>query len=204
MREPDDYYTTPSWAVRRLLEAWTPPDEGTVVEPSAGNGAIIKACSGVIRPSRWLALEIREEARGELQQLCSTVIEDFLRSGARPDPAVTVVMGNPPFSKAFEFVVEAQRRFPRAEICYLLRLAFAASDGRNEFMRRYPPDVYVIPDRISFTGEGADNSEYGWFLWPNEVRPGRFQVLKTTPLAERQQDRGHRVMIEPAQRALFG
>jgi hypothetical protein len=212
VREPDDFYTTPSWAVRRLIEAWR-PRLGAIVEPSAGNGAIIRAANAVIPElaPRWFAYEIREEERETLGALCNAVIGNFLtdttvNAGGR-DFSVKTVLGNPPFSKAWEFVHEARRRFPTAEVCYLLRLAFAASADRAPFMRECPPDVFVVPDRISFDGVGADSADYGWFVFPPAVpgatrSAGAFRVLNTTPLAERKLDRGHAVLIEDAQTRL--
>jgi hypothetical protein len=212
-REKEDYYTTPSWAVRRLLEAWTPTPSGTLVEPAAGNGAIIRAMAAApaaIAISRWRAFEIRDEERETLSALCPTVIGDFLpRPGAdlvEPDPLVTAWIGNPPFSLAFDFIVECMRRFPCAYGVFLLRLAFAASAERCAFMRANPPDVLALPDRISFDGEGGDSTDYGWFVFHPvaERGAGLFRVLNTTPLAERKLDKGHRVLIEPAQREMFG
>lgn len=210
----DDYFTTPSWSVRRLLEAYQPPP-GMLVEPTAGNGAIIRAMAAApaaIPTDRWRAYEIREEERETLTALCPTVIGDFLPDpklcGAdmfSPDPMVKAWIGNPPFTFAFEIILECIRRYPAAVGVFLLRLAFAASAERCPFMKAHPPDVLVLPDRISFDGEGADNSDYAWFVFhPVERGAGRFLVLNTTPLAERKLDKGHRVLIEPPQRELFG
>lgn len=204
-READDYYTTPSWAVRRLLESWTPP-AGVLAEPSAGNGAIIRAAEQCgIRTSRWHAFEIREEESARLSDLCTTQIQDFLRAGADPVVDVGAVIGNPPFSHAFEFILEARRRFPVAQVCYLLRVAFAASEDRNPFMRDNPPDVYLLPNRPSFTGQGTDSADYAWFIWhPVQGRSsGSFRVLAHTPLEERKRDRGHEVLIPDRQIGLF-
>lgn len=211
MRDPDDYYTTPSWCVRRLLDAWK-PRPGILVEPSAGNGAIIRAFSAVIPGRDWVAIERREEeARSLLQTGAVASIDDFLvdEGGAARAAArlrVSAVIGNPPYSHAWQFVHEARRRFPGADVCYLLRLAFVATADRAPFMRECPPDVYVLPDRPSFTGEGGDSADYGWFVWPPVVArgAGALRVLAVTPLAERQLDRGHRVVVEPPQRSLFG
>ena len=208
VREPDDYYTTPSWAVRRLLERWKPPTFGLLVEPSAGNGAIIQAAAAVgIEPWRWWAYEIREEEREKLAALCTPIIGDFLVDephGDLADDAVTAVIGNPPYSLAWEFIKESSRKFPGAEICFLLRLAFAASEERNAFMRDSTPDVYLLPNRPSFTGEGTDSADYAWFVWQPETRAaGKFVVLDNTPLAERKRDRAHAVMIEDPQKELF-
>lgn len=200
VREPEDYYTTPSWAVRRLLEAWRPP-AGVWMEPSAGNGAIIRAVNAIRPWTDWRALEIRDEERETLEALCPTTIGNFLRD-SELDLDVVTVIGNPPFSLAWEFIQRAREVYPNAEVCFLLRLAFAASKDRCAFMRAHPPDVFVLPDRPSFTGEGGDSADYAWFVWPTESCAARFQVLNTTPLAERKLDCGHKVMVEPAQRSL--
>ena len=42
MRRDRDYYPTPSWCVRALLETVDLPT-GTWLEPTAGDGAIIRA-----------------------------------------------------------------------------------------------------------------------------------------------------------------
>jgi len=220
-REPEDYYTTPSWCVRRLFEAWRPRRDGVWLEPSAGNGAIIRAIDDIdlgehesgSRPWKWLACEIRDEERETLADLVgpgNVTIGSFVFDGAcgfhAEDRDVTLVIGNPPYSLAWPFVAQARQRFPCATICYLLRVAFAASEERNAAMRYRAPDVYLLPNRPSFTGDGSDSADYAWFVWPAVVErsAGRFQVLNTTPLAERQRDRGHAVMIEDPQRELFG
>jgi len=179
---------------------------GTIIEPSAGNGAIIRACEPVIPASRWFAYEIREEESDGLNRMCNHVSGNFLKHEALDlEPRdVTAVVGNPPYSLAWEFVQRSIALYPNAEVCFLLRLAFAASEERNEFMRRRPPDVYVLPNRPSFTGEGSDSADYAWFVWPAVSRAARFQVLKTTPLAERQRDNGHAVMIPDPQLELVG
>jgi hypothetical protein len=71
----------------------------------------------------------------------------------------------------------------------LLRLNFLGSSVRAQFMRSHTPDVYVLPNRPSFTGNGTDSIEYTWFVWRhgNAGRAeGKLTLLSETPLAERQ------------------
>lgn len=208
VREPEDFYTTPSWCVRRLLEAWSPPAGDLWLEPSAGNGAIIRSVKAIRDDMHWLAVEKRDEEREALTiDRCAFYLENFLTF---PFPAstfrmVSVVIGNPPYAHAEEFIHRARSLCPRAEIVFLLRMAFVSSRERSAFMQAEPPDLDVLPDRPSFTGEGGDSADYAWLHWPPVPRAaGAVRVLKLTSLEERQRDRGHRVMIEPAQRALFG
>ncbi len=119
-REPEDFYTTPSWCVRRLLEAWRPTRHGPWVEPAAGNGAIIRTvdASPGNRPPEWRAFEIREEERSELVRLCgaNARIENFLHVTDAPDPDVAVVLSNPPYTWAFEFLRQSKRPAATAPI----------------------------------------------------------------------------------------
>jgi hypothetical protein len=184
---------------------------GPWVEPGAGNGAIIKVvdASPSNRPGVWRAFEIREEEREELTRLCGAGgrIENFLHVNDEPDPDVAVVLGNPPYSIAFDFVRQAHRLYPRAEIVFLLRQAFTASQDRYRFMRQHVPDKFELPDRPSFLGgdTGGDSADYAWMRWPEkwERTRGDLYLLNQTPLAERKLDRGHEITVVDPQVALF-
>jgi hypothetical protein len=205
---PEDYFTTPSWVVRRLLEQMSLPG-GVWVEPSAGNGAIMRAVNAVRDDVQWLACELREEERDALALIdwCRPHIGNFLTEEVFPDYAseVSVVLGNPPYSHAFEFLLRAHHLFPAAEIVLLLRQAFTASQERYEFMSTHFPDKQEVPDRISFTGDGSDSADYAWMRWPAawERTEGSCLLLAQTPLVERKLDHGHIVQIESKQRTLF-
>lgn len=185
VRRPDDFYETPAWCVRRLLEAVDLPG-GVWIEPSAGHGAIIKAVNAIRSDVRWAGFEIRPEAREHLDPLVfnhGSVNMDFLKTNWLDTPAV--VIGNPPYSQAMEFVTHAL--YSGAYVAFLLRLNFLGSDKRSAFMRGHMPDVYVLPNRPSFTGGGTDAIEYAWMVWPpnHERYIGHSQVLKETSRQER-------------------
>jgi hypothetical protein len=185
VRVASDFYPTPAACVARLLEVVNLPSDGLWLEPAAGDGAIIRA----IGERRWIAIEIREECRLALGGLLfdhpgsSVGIADFLSEPVRND--YRVVITNPPYSLALEFIKRSFQVAPNAWIVMLLRLNFAASQKRAAFMRAFPPDVYVLPNRPSFTGTGkTDATEYAWFIWPAEParstrKCGTFQVLRT-------------------------
>ncbi|MBT3224475.1 MAG: hypothetical protein HN348_35860 [Proteobacteria bacterium] len=143
-RSPADYYPTPAWCVRRLLEEVELPG-GVWVEPCAGDGAIIHAVNAVRGDVEWQANELRKECRGDL---CSAIgrpdrvhigdIDSFM-----PSPAPVVAITNPPFSAAMEVVNWCRLH---ADITVLLlRLNFLASAQRAPFMRANAPDIYVLP-----------------------------------------------------------
>jgi hypothetical protein len=88
---------------------------------------------------------------------------------------------------AEEFIRHARALFPNAELVFLLRIAFLASAQRMALWRDIgAPDVYVLPNRPSFTGSGTDSADYAWFRWPADKREaGCLRILGETPVAER-------------------
>jgi len=185
----DDFYPTPAWCVGRLLDRLPLPG-GRWLEPGAGEGAIIKAVARA--DVRWTAIELRADCRQSLEVLVNSslvFIGDYLSStGTHPlgEQSFDVILANPPFTLAMDFVQESLRRAPI--VIMLLRLNFLATGKRSDFMRTHCPDVYVLPDRPSFTGKGTDSIEYAWFVWSQGVAPrhtGKIEVLDSTPMRER-------------------
>jgi hypothetical protein len=182
-RSPADFYATPEWCVRRLLEE-VPLPGGRWLEPAAGDGAIIRATSrdDVV----WTAWEIRETEATSLQKSVSgsdVHIGDFVeaaRTGELRERRFDVAITNPPFRLAQEFIDGCLSCADT--VVMLLRLNYLASKGRWQFMRGNTPDVYVLPNRPSFTGGKTDSIEYAWFVWPRERRTeGKVRVLGLRP-----------------------
>ena len=189
-RSPADYYPTPAWCVARLLEAVDLPD-GLWIEPCAGVGDIVAAVQATGRSPRWAVNELRAECRPALQGLCRA--QDSVSIGPMEDWAppgrAAVAITNPPFRLAQEVVAWCRQHADVAVL--LLRLNFVGSERRAPLMRAHPPDVYVLPNRPSFTGKGTDSVEYAWFVWDQRraadpAAGGRLRVLDLTPAAARQ------------------
>jgi len=183
--ESDDFYETPLWCVERLLEAYTPPP-GAWLEPCAGRGAIVFAVNKVLpNHAGWTAFDKNPVMHDALAKYSTagTVLAptDFL--AYVPPRGYDVLMTNPPYKLAPAILSHAVR-VSRVTIL-LLRLSFLATQDRNEFMKISAPDVYVLPDRPSFRGEGkTDSTDYAWFVWDRAVMPrrvGHIRVLNTTP-----------------------
>lgn len=179
VRHPDDFYETPAWCVHRLLEAVELPFSRWL-EPSAGAGAIRSAVDAFVWRSlvTWTELDINPRRAGIIQ-------EDFL--SARFDRGFDVVIGNPPFRLAEDFVRRAVGLAP--VVAFLLRLNWLASAKRADWLQKHTPSIYVLPNRPSFTGKGTDATDYAWFVWGTE--PGHVdygptvKILATTPASER-------------------
>lgn len=188
-RKPYDFYPTPKWCVDRLLDEVVLPG-GRWLEPGAGTGSIIKAVNARRQDVRWTAVEINEDAAWDLDKIPGVTRvypSDFMTLHPLHEinsAPFQVAIGNPPYSRAMEFV---EKSFAYAQtVVMLLRLNFLGSEERASFLRGYPPDVYVLPNRPSFTGKGTDSIEYAWFVWSSPTKSsGTIKVLNSTPKQER-------------------
>lgn len=196
-RSEADFYRTPAWTVHRFLERCQLPG-GDWLDLGAGEGDIIRAVQsfcdqprGYDIGARWTAVELRAQCRPMLEEVADHVVIANAISATKRDVGgrakFAVSCGNPPFRHAIDFIHQSLRLARWTAL--LLRLDFLAGAERQTFMREHPPDVYVVPDRISFTGDGGtDSTEHAWFVWNPKHRyrrAGRIEVLDTTPLPVR-------------------
>jgi hypothetical protein len=204
-----DIYPTPAWAVHRLLDSNVPLRPGLWLEPCAGYGAIIRAVEG--HPATrgrvlWRACEIRPEVEGLLtKSLESTgspgpVIADFLTLEQDRLRECTVVLTNPPFSLAEQFLLKCMALAPLATVVFLLRSNFIGGEERCQWLRDHVPDTYALPNRPQFRGEGSDSTEYSWMVWePGAIskvrRRGYHEILEETPLAVRRRDKEEAISL---------
>ena len=167
-RAKGDFYETPAWCVDAIIPH-LPFDTATfVVDAGAGNGAISAAISSRFKSLEVLGVEknpeLVEQARARGLYAAEFVEGDFEKWS--PNAAPEIVIMNPPFSRALEFVQRGLHVVKRGGIvCALLRLSFLASKSRREFLKKHRPDVYVLTKRPSFTGGGTDATDYAWFQW---------------------------------------
>lgn len=187
VRRTDDFYATPAWCVHRLLEADVlPAGGGKWFEPAVGDGAIVKAVhsfTGIeyVSGERWDCCDLRPNAFGDELDFLE-VAPKLLKAGDHWPVAIT----NPPYSLALEF---ARAMLPLANyVAILTRLNFLAGGARRKFFANDMPDVYVLPNRPSFTEDGrTDATEYAWLVWtPERGRTeGKIRILEETPVKER-------------------
>lgn len=178
--EPFDRYLTPSWPVARLLERVAFPGYRWL-EPAAGEGSLVQAVRDVRPNVEFTTVEIRE---GCDVDLCA----DFIWWGCpeldplMPPGGWDVCITNPPFSLALEF---AEVALEKAQVvAFLLRADWAGGSNRTRWHQKHPSDIYFLPERIDFTGDGGDQYNYAWFVWG----PGRghyHEWLAHTPERER-------------------
>lgn len=145
-RQMHDLYPTPAPAIDTLLSAMSIPTDIEFHEPCRGAGAIYDR----ILCGHKNYCEIAEGI-------------DYLTYS--PPRMVDLIVTNPPFSLAIEFLQKSLRE--AVTVVYLLRLNFLGSQKRKAFWQANPPShVLVLSRRPCFTNDGrTDSIEYAWFAW---------------------------------------
>ena len=181
----NDNYETPHWCVEWLLDEVELPG-GKWLEPAAGSGGIIRAVNEHRSDVAWTAVEKREECERFLMGLVEpgSLYRDFLQESC---PArqrrFDVVISNPPFSEAEQFVLAS---LPLADkVVMLARLDWLGSlREKRPWLVDHQPDVYVLGKRPWFILDGRemkkpDLSNYGWLVWPGDKKrtEARLKIL---------------------------
>ncbi|MCG3177480.1 MAG: hypothetical protein MOGMAGMI_02454 [Candidatus Omnitrophica bacterium] len=185
-------FFTPPEAIRLMLSVLDPHtdqhDGVRILEPCAGEGRIIRELRGAYPEACLMAVEPRDELRGDCDAAGADVV---VTSGAveyaerlaigryRP---FDIIVTNPPFSMACD-IWDACWPLLRhgGQQVFFQRLSWLSSQSRAEFWDRYPgTDVWVCPGRFSFVDSGAvDRWDYGVFVCRkgDHERTGRWRRL---------------------------
>jgi hypothetical protein len=163
-REISDYYQTPEWIIKEFWEAFK-AKEGSQFErcldPCAGGSDIQPmAYPNAIKELEFITIDIRQDSKAESKF-------DYLTY--RPILLYDLVISNPPFALAQEFVVHTLDKviYTGAFCAFLLRLNFLGSKKRKETLfDRYPPKyIFVHSKRPSFVQGSTDSIEYAHIVW---------------------------------------
>lgn len=184
-RHPDDFFTTPAWCTRAIVRHLDLQAADVIVEPCCGEGAILKVLSEEFDGIDFTVFGIEiDEGRAATAKRAGFEVDtgDALtheRWDQSVNGRVTHVITNPPYKLAMEFVEKALVEVVSlgGTAAFLLRLNWLASQGRADFHRKHPCDVYVLPRRPSFAHSGkTDATEYCWMVW-RKNGGGRWQIL---------------------------
>lgn len=153
-----DEYQTPVWAVKLIMNEIDWNAFPTFLEPCLGKGNIFNNYPNPQKAFCDISIGV-----------------DYLKQRI-PKPVYDLIITNPPFSLALEFL---QKSLQEAKtVIYLLRLNFLGSQIRHDFWTLNPPThLFVLSKRPSFTEDGGtDSVEYAWFCWDRgsliKKRPG--------------------------------
>ena len=173
--EYDSYYT-PEDVIHNFLNNYNLDMNGLhILEPSAGTGNFCKVLRERYPTSKISAIELNEENKNILKLYCDSVkIGDFLSIVKNIN--VDIVIGNPPYSLALEFMEKLFKiTKPNTKIIMLLRTAFLESKKRHNFWQKHPLNgLYTLSQRPSFTGTGTDATSYSIMVWDGTEK----QVIK--------------------------
>lgn len=164
------HWGTPAYVTEGLLKYWPQIAQGRVLEPSAGEGGIVKPL--IAAGATVDANEARQVCEEPLKAAgCDHVwIGDFLqfpeRDLAKPWHAI---VANPPYRPAPVMMHHVHRALElKPTYCaLLLPLSFlSGGSGRREFWRQAPPltQVLFFAHRPKFA-EAGGMFEVAWFVW---------------------------------------
>lgn len=147
--DENDFYPTPARTTRLILPHLPPATRW--LDPCAGTGALLDVVREERRATIVQGIEI-DPARALVCQEKGLDVEVNDALAIPTWPAMHVILENPPFNLAMEFLERSlfEAKKHDAIVCVLLRLAFLEGQARADFHRANPADVYVLAERPQF------------------------------------------------------
>ncbi|MBL6538736.1 class I SAM-dependent methyltransferase [Streptococcus suis] len=164
-REQNDYYATPEVATKLFLEYHDLSHFNTFLEPACGEGHLVKVLVEHFPHAEIRATDLID--RGFGKGGVNFLTEDFEQ--------VEVVITNPPFKLAKEFVEKALT-VANKQVVMFAKLQFLETEARAKLFKDTPLKyVYVHSKRVSPMRNGEPLDEQGkpwssvmcfaWFVW---------------------------------------
>ena len=188
-RKKNDFYPTPygcALASVRWLKTTYGINPSIILDPGAGTGVWGKACREVFSIDNINPFIVGVEldkahadnrvADNDWQGYNQWVTEDYLEYTPYRCDGFDLIVGNPPYSKADEFINKSMTLVRKNNskklwiIAFLLKLSYLGSQyrGKELFVKNPPLEVVAYSRRPSFSGDGkTDGCEYGFFIWSN-------------------------------------
>jgi hypothetical protein len=149
-----DPYSTPPCATQALLRIENIPGHSLVYDSCVMNGAILDVCVQAV--FNVIGADICDYGWP------TTIVRDFLTAPAVPN---AVLITNPPFARAREFIEKALDD-GHAFAAFLLRTNFLESNRRKPFFDRHPPNRVWMVHRLGYAGSiSSSNQSFMWAIW---------------------------------------
>tara|TARA_R110000868_G_scaffold936_3_gene7143 strand:- start:9013 stop:9711 length:699 start_codon:yes stop_codon:yes gene_type:complete len=167
-REPPDsldFFPTPPWATRALLQHVIPDAHGTAWEPACGEGHMAAVLEE--RFARVIASDVHSYGGHYVGSFVGVGIDVIACPRPRPDWVIT----NPPFNLAVEF---AERCVSEAGRGFALLLRTSWLEGVDRYQRIFeswaPEIVAPFVERVPMTKgrwdpQASTATSYAWFVW---------------------------------------
>ncbi len=159
-RRDNDFYPTPSWATKVLLDH--EDIRGEILECAAGDRDMARVLCGRNRIVYTNDIDKKRSADTHFDASSNAAWALHNTRHGRANWVVT----NPPFSVA-DLIVPAAYLYARTGIAMMLRLSYLEpTKKRGTWLNKYPPTKLIVLPRISFTGDGkTDNVTCAWMIW---------------------------------------
>ena len=171
-----EFFPTPPWAVRAVIEQmslddrlgpirpFAEPYPATVLEPAAGRGHIAVPLAQMGYDVQ--ACDIHDYGNGY-------AVRDFLDHDFGTD-TFDAIITNPPFSLAADFVRKGLELAP--DVLVLCRLSFLCSGGRHELHTQHLEAVYPFCERVCmalgvYDPKAKFATETAWFHFRRDTDP---------------------------------
>jgi hypothetical protein len=170
--EPDeslDYFPTPPWATRALMErvlphlgAATALGRQMALEPACGEGHIAEVLQEYF--GEVIATDIHDYGYGDVQDFLGELPHDF--------PITDWIITNPPFNKKTEAFLDRALSLARVGVALFVRMQWLETQGRYErIYRDRPPTVIAFfAERVplckgEWKPDGDTATAYIWLCW---------------------------------------
>lgn len=183
LAESFEYYQTPEWAIKAILQKEQMSKKG-VFDPCLGDGRMAKMASEHSYNVRGIDIQYWGVKLGQFDFLLNADDwqHDFLKDPFPYDLTGMTIFMNPPFSLAVDFV-ERSFDLGAEKVIAFQRFAWWESRRRKDFWENMPPSrVYICGDRaVCWRGDipeelrgipkkkgGAGTSSptaHAWFVW---------------------------------------
>ena len=172
-REKNDQYFTPSKPVERLckeiicIKPYNIYYPYNILDPCAGTGIWGATYHSLNNRGELYGVDIDPNMKKpEAYDYWDN--DNFLTMDFR-SKKFDVIISNPPFKHAEEFVVKGLSLLAEGgHLAYLLPLAFMSTVGRFERLFNnglHPDEIMVSSRRIDFTGQGNPHTDVAMFVW---------------------------------------
>ncbi len=181
-KESLDYFPTPPWATRALMNDVLPHlgvsiADARIWEPACGEGHM----SGVLAEysNDVLASDVASYGKDGRQPPAWIGKIDFLDDAVRPpEPAADWIITNPPFGElTLPFVSAALSRAQRGVAMFVRQQWLEGGERYVELFRDRPPTLYAqFAERVNLCAGkwdpfGSTATAYCWLVWVRDVAP---------------------------------
>jgi len=176
-----DFFPTPPWATRALIEVVLPQlgqslEGCTVQDPACGEGHMTGVFLEYPEIGKVVGTDIKDYGRGDAHVPGFAGCVDFL--DVRNDVEADWIVTNPPFGdKTLDFALAALNRARRGVALFVRQQWLEGIDRYHVLFGRRPPTLYAqFAERVNlcegkWDPYGSTATAYCWLIWVRDMAP---------------------------------